>query len=407
MSAPGLDRHGNPKQRGAVLMIMVAILVVAFAAFLVGSLSLSTLNSARQEKTAAALAQAKDALIGYAVSDPNRPGELPCPDYNNDGMITVAGDYTGSNCKSLIGRLPWITLGLPDLRDGSGEQLWYALTDEFHANSSAVLNSNTKGALLVYDTNGTTQLTQAEYSAVAVIFAPGSPVGSQTRNTVAQRNSAANYLDAANGRNNATSGGPFIAGAKSDTFNDQLLFVTTHDLMPLVEQRVASVVKQALNDYYTNSSGTPSNRYYPWADNLPEGGIFDYDANDGQNRGWLPYHSSDAGSLEWYGSGSPPQWFFDNQWYTLIYYSIAPKYTRPRSSPNTLTVDSTNNVRVLFFMPGTYNGTRNTADPILLTQFLEDGANNDNGNDSYVTPTSTDSDRDRIYWLSSTSNWNQ
>jgi hypothetical protein len=71
-----------------------------------------------------------------------------------------------------------------------------------------------------------------------------------------------------------------------------------------------------------------------------------------------------------------------------------------------LTVDSTNGVRVLFFMPGTPIGTL-TRSLTSLPDYLEDTANNDNSNDLYVTPASHAEDRDRLYWLSSTSVWNQ
>jgi type II secretory pathway pseudopilin PulG len=392
-------KYGLGRQQGAALMILVVILIVGVAALFIGELKSSSLQIARDKITADALAQAKDALLGYAVSDPNRPGELPCPDIDNDGMVTMA-DYSGSNCQSLIGRLPWKTLKLPDLRDGSGEHLWYAITDAFHANGSAIINSNTKGALLVYGPDGVTLQTQANYSAVAVIFSPGSPVGSQTRNTVTQQNNVANYLDSANGTNNAiglTYTPPrFIAGAKSDTFNDQLLYITTQNLIPLVEQRVAGVIKKALDDYY---AATPSPHYYPWADII--GGAPDYNANDNVNRGWIPQVASTSGpgpSTNNWVAGSPPQWFFDNQWYTLIYYSVAPLYAVTHNS-GTLTVDGITGTRVLFFMPGTYNGTR-VADN--LSECLEDSENT-NLDDLYITPTSQTFDRDRLYQF--TSGW--
>jgi len=240
MRAPGICRHGKAKQRGAMLMIMISILVVGFAAALVGSLSLSAIKSARQETTSSALAQARGALLGQAVSDDDMPGSLPCPDTNDDGD---AEPIASGVCPGdiYIGRLPWRTLRLPDLRDGSGERLWYALSPNFRDNSAAQpLNSNTKGTLLVYGADGVTLQTQAGYSAVAVIFSPGGAIGTQTRNTTTQQNDAANYLDnvvipGPITRNNATDGGPFIAGEKSDTFNDQLLFITTKDLIPLVE----------------------------------------------------------------------------------------------------------------------------------------------------------------------------
>ncbi len=387
-------------------MIVIVIMVVAIAAILVGSLSYSALNSARQERTSSALAQAKDALLGRAASDDNMPGSLPCPDTNNDGDEEP---ISGNVCPNYIGRLPWRTLQLPDLRDGSGERLWYALSPDFRKHdpinpTPSPLNSDTKGTLLVYDTNGTSLLTQPGYSAVAAIFAPGSPLGPQTRNTVAERNSAANYLDADNGRDNSIVGPGFIAGNKSDVFNDRLLFITTKELMPLVEQRVAGVVKVALDTYYA------TNGYYPWADLM--GASIEYNSDYGLSRGWLPKDaSSNSGSTHpnppnWV-PGSLPSWFDGNQWYTLIYYSVARNYTSwPADCSScgnpTLIVNGTDGTRVLFFMPGTPIGTL-TRTINNLSDYLEDPANNDNpGNDSYSTPASTAFDRDRLYWFTGT-----
>ena len=397
---PAKFLHGRGKQCGAALLIMLVILIIAIAAILINSLTLSSIKNARQATTAAALAQAKEALLGRAVSDDTIPGSLPCPDTNDDGS---AESLSGNDCPSYIGRLPWRTLRLPELRDGSGEHLWYALSPAFRDDPSAEpLNSNTKGTLVVYGPDGTTLLTQTGYSAVAVIFSPGGPVASQSRNTIAEKNDPANYLDIAYSRNNATSVGPFIAGMETSTFNDQLLLITTHDLIPLLEKRVAGVVKKALEDYYLASDSFPSNRYYPWADVITSAAS--YSANAGTNRGWLPDDASTCCSpstINWV-AGSPPQWFFDNQWYTLIYYSAAPSLTRSHSG--LMLNVSGKSGRALFFMPGTYSGTRAID---ILSEYLEDSQNNDNGNDTYITPTSNAPDRDRLYWLSSASIWNQ
>src|SRR5450755_3730077 len=96
------------KQRGIALMIMLVILVVGIAAVLVNSLSSAALKNARQETTSNALAQAKDALLGRAVSDSNMPGSLPCPDTSGNGSADL---FIGSDCPNYIGRLPWKTLG--------------------------------------------------------------------------------------------------------------------------------------------------------------------------------------------------------------------------------------------------------------------------------------------------------
>lgn len=390
--------QGQGQQRGAVLMIMLVIMVMGIAAVLISSLSTTALKNARQETTSNALAQAKDALIGRAVSDSNMPGSLPCPDTSGNGSADL---FIGSDCPNYIGRLPWRTLGLPDLRDGSGERLWYALSPNFRDQTLIphTINSNTKGTLLVYNADGVSLQTQAGYSAVAVIFSPGSALGSQTRSTATEQNSAANYLDLANSRNNASASGLFIAGAQSETFNDQLLFITTKSLMPLVEQRVAAEVKQALANYYTDSGCN----CYPWADTVLD--ATDYNSNYGYNRGWLP---NIALPVDWSNpfappSIKPPQWFFDNQWYKLIYYSVAKSYTEDPVA-GTLSVGGVSGVRALFFMPGTPIGTL-VRSPTNLSHYLEDSENYDNNDNSYVTPTSQAGDRDRIYWLSSSSIW--
>src|SRR5476649_1843662 len=104
--------QGRGKQHGAVLMIMLVIMVMGIAAVLISSLSTTALKNARQETTSNALAQAKDALIGRAVSDSNLPGSLPCPDTSGNGSADL---FISSDCPNYIGRLPWRTLGLPDL----------------------------------------------------------------------------------------------------------------------------------------------------------------------------------------------------------------------------------------------------------------------------------------------------
>jgi type II secretory pathway pseudopilin PulG len=396
--------HDPARQRGAALMVMLIVLIIGAAMMFVASLNSSALQIEHDKKTAAALAQAKDALIGQSIIYDDYPGSLPCPDTDNDGVSDAGG---ASECPNYIGRLPWKTLGLPDLRDGSGERLWYTLSRNVRRYDSVrPLNSNTKGTLLVYSADGLSLQTEAGYDAVAVIFAPGSFIGAQTRSTAVEQNSAANYLDSIVipgpiTRNNATAAGPFIAGSKSATFNDQLLFITTRSLMPLVEQRVAGVLKMALTNYYA------TNGYYPWADTI--GPTASYAANEGLNRGWLPDDAAAGGAANW-SAGGLPAWFLLNEWYTQIYYSVARNHTRPPTSnctsciDNTLSVDGVNGVRALFFMPGTPIGTLTRAIDN-LPDYLEDAQNKDDANDLYVTPTSQTGDRDRLYWLSSTSIW--
>src|SRR6185436_20415405 len=112
-------------QRGAALIVMLALVGIVAVALVLKVGYAAGDRTGRDTKTALALGQARDALIARAAMDVNRPGSLPCPDTDNDGAAEL---FAGVNCPAYVGRLPWRTLGLPDLRDGAGERLWYAVS---------------------------------------------------------------------------------------------------------------------------------------------------------------------------------------------------------------------------------------------------------------------------------------
>lgn len=273
-TAPSLPSH----QRGALLILLVIALGVLAVTLFVGMLSSSEIQMERDKKTAAALAEAKAALIGRAVRDDNRPGSLPCPDTNNDGSADL---LSGPQCPSYIGRLPWRTLGLPDLRDGYGERLWYALSNNLRDDASAQpINSNTSLTMQVYASDKVTLLTSAGNQAAAVIFSVGPVLNGQTRDT-ANENLATNYLDktgtSPSDFNNAIAAGPFIQGPVKDSaenivVNDKLLIITRRDLFSVVEKRIAGEIigvntppTSGLRLYYANSSPPATAHVYPYA----------------------------------------------------------------------------------------------------------------------------------------------
>jgi type II secretory pathway pseudopilin PulG len=168
-------------------------------------------NGIREEnaQTERALALAKDALIGYASARPtdkaDRPGELPCPDMDNNGQ---SDDGQCDTVATQIGRFPWITLRTPDLRDASGERLWYAVSNNFRDNPRVVpLNSTTPGQLTV------TGISPAS-NAIAIVFAPGSVVTGQSR-SASNLNNVAHYLEGENANGDTV----FTTAASSGTFN--------------------------------------------------------------------------------------------------------------------------------------------------------------------------------------------
>ncbi len=89
--------HGNhcytlPKaQTGAALLALMLIVIIGSSYFLIAKLNINLALTQQYEETGIALSAAKNALIGYAISYPDRvnpgdgPGYLPCPDIDNDG----------------------------------------------------------------------------------------------------------------------------------------------------------------------------------------------------------------------------------------------------------------------------------------------------------------------------------
>ena len=246
---------GNGAQRGAALMMMLVIMVMGVTTAFVTSLSGTALQNQRHQTTSNALALAKEALISYAVSDPNRPGELPCPDTDDDGSAESNCSVAGN---TLVGRLPWRTLDLPDPRDSSGERLWYVVSDNFHANGSTAINSDTDGTISINSTAGF----------AAVVIAPGAALSSQNRpSSPSNLNVSTTYLqyleDVTQTAIQTQAPNDIPSGAY--TYSDQLLSLRPEDFMPLIEKRIAGEVKACLDSYALASSN-----YYPWASSVSD-----------------------------------------------------------------------------------------------------------------------------------------
>lgn len=377
-------RNTLTRQRGAALMVMLVIIIMGTAAFLVSSLNSARLQNARDTTTADALAQAKEALIGYAVkvqlstsasSNQPRPGDLPCPDTNNDGLQeSSCGNASGSTGQAArLGRLPWKTLGLPDLRDGSGERLWYAVSNNFKYNTrnTALLNSDTPGTITIRDSAGTVinngcaayglpncpvpGASDATFGtgAVAVIIAPGGVLTRQGSSAAQDRSSsganlASNYLDIAtvsgvthdnqNFTDTSSVDGLIQGQIKSYDvasnsysliLNDQLRVITRDNIMPPIQKRVAAEVKLCLNEYALNNHGR-----YPWATPLTD---LAYQDASNQLFGRIPdslnKSYSDSGNVmnfQWeancntHNNITPSTWW--KNWREQVFYGLADAY---------------------------------------------------------------------------------
>jgi hypothetical protein len=377
------SRRGlRSRQHGQALLGLLVLLGIALSVFVYNMIDPAQASARRGARTEATLREARDALIGRAASDDNRPGSLPCPDTDNDGVAEL---FAGVDCPSYIGRLPWRTLGLPDPRDESGERLWYALSPVFRDQSSAgLLDTDTKGSITVYQDSTATVVTA---EAVVVIFTPGPVVPGQVRDA-ANANNPANYLDVTGGVNNSIAAGPFISAQASSTFNDRLLVITTADLMPVVEKRVAREMRALLSAYRATSACA----CYPWAAN-----DFDDDSVIGKRRGMVPMEDAEPHSWaslgitvpSWMASSSP-----NNKWGRLFYYAVAPSVVATPTA-GTLTVDGAAGKDLVLITTGPAGASRPSSN---LSDYLED-LENRNNDDVFQTPSSTAYARDRIYTI--------
>lgn len=317
-------------QRGVAVLAIVGMLLLIGAYFVLSSLNFASQRVARDRVTVDALAQAKRALIAYAASDTTRPGELPCPDVNDDGRLVMNEDFVGSNCVGLIGRLPWFTLGLPDLRDEAGERLWYALSNDFHANGNVPLNSDTAFAAASVSLSITGQ--HPASNLVAIVFSPGAALvrqGAAARQdrgcTVGMNCDAglkcttspasntpkcnpANYLDLLGAEDNSDANRVFVSAERSDSFNDRLMPVHSDDIMWLVERRAGRELAQKLREHFDTWASPPAaanttyagfKGFFPWAATLNDPTVAS-PGTSGTTAGVLPMSAS---SVTW-SSGS-------------------------------------------------------------------------------------------------------
>lgn len=380
------------RQHGQALLAMLVILVIGLSAAIYTLVSPTGSTVERDKITANALAQAKAALIGYAVgvsdlAGNERPGDLPCPDTNDSGAPGTP------NCNTQIlriGRLPWKSLGLHDLRDGDGERLWYAVSTNFKNSTrttctspgaAGCLNSDSRGTITVRNNAGTVIHDGSNPDAftpsgvIAVVFAPGAVLQRQGAGTAQDRSctggsctaagvctsspltntpkcNPVNYLDVLSGvEDNAVftdsnNSDGFINGVIRDAsgnliVNDRLITITYEDLMPLLQRRVAKEAMNSLTAYASANNGR-----YPWA-----AGVGDvtspYSDNAGERFGRLPDDMGDTllglggnaivatvcgllpilcMSSNWPAAATITQGSWWMNWKDLVFYGVAEAY---------------------------------------------------------------------------------
>lgn len=293
VSLPGQERLHT--ESGAALLVMLLLLIVGGAALFIQNVTGRTAAGQHIVGHATVLATAKTALLAYAVTRYDLGqgiGLLPCPDTGTGGGF-AEGEAHSTNCgaqyASVLGRLPWKTLGLPPSRGEIGECLWYAVSGVHKDAPSArseLLNTDSAGFFEAYAQDGVTPIagTNPADRAVAVLLAPGNALPSQTRGNLglgvehcAGSYNIPMYLDDNGTIDNAVvSGTPdtidqFINGGPMG--NDQMLVITRSELAAAISartdlatglQNLAAAAAACTADYGRKNPGGPTDQRLPW-----------------------------------------------------------------------------------------------------------------------------------------------
>jgi hypothetical protein len=278
-SRPAFPHNNMQSQRGVALILFFLVILLSGAIFMVTNVSRDDARIDNEEKTTQALAKAKQALIAFAVtyhdgvtgSNDLRAGLmgfLPCPEYTGSTEGRSLG-ACGSQYDSFLGRLPWRSLGIEPIKDGSGACLWYAVSSEYknsgrldrnNLSNSAdglsrteMLNDDSNGSFQLLDRNGKIiKGAQPQDRVVAIIIAPGRALPGQIRTFNNETQCGADFdkidfLEVFNGVNNAaiTTGLPndhidvFIASHRSndDTFNDRIITISQQEIFNEIKKR--------------------------------------------------------------------------------------------------------------------------------------------------------------------------
>ena len=295
-----IPAHNLSRQRGAALLLMLLVIIVAASASLLSRVDPASLKARRAAGSQAALADAKRALLAFAATYPDRvpgsPAQLPCPDLDSGGGF-LDGEAHTSSCGAagvtMLGRLPWRTLGLDAPRDSAGSCLWYAVSGAHKsagASTATMINPDTNGLLQVFSLDSGAALYGAtpDNRAVAVIFAPREPVVGQTRLVPAVDGgcsatfSANDYLEAsvALGISNAVvTGAPLVVeqfaqgAAPAMDHNDRLSVITRAEFANEISGRwdfsamaesLTRGIASCVAAYGLQNTGGPNDLRLPW-----------------------------------------------------------------------------------------------------------------------------------------------
>ena len=260
-------------------MVMLTVLTLWGLSLFIGQFSAAQYRIRGAQNTAQALAEAKDALIGDAISRSviTDAAYLRLPDLGQDIDGNASEGFASSNFAgntknySVLGKFPWKTLRTMALRDSSAECIWYVVSGRYKITpSTESLNWDTQGQIDIIDGNGNVVATNL----AALLVAPGRPLTGQDRalSNAAYTQCGGNYdarhhldtfsadnavsgevnyfADSINNRIAQNTNHKRFVETSSEHYNDSFLPITTDDVyLPLIRR---DGFKAAISDLLGN-----------------------------------------------------------------------------------------------------------------------------------------------------------
>ncbi len=381
--------HSQPgsRQGGAALILLMLIVLVASATVLLANVNRDDLRTRRLSDTQAVLANAKAALLEFAMLNPDlspgAPFGLPCPDIDGSGGLSEGTAHTnncGAQGVSVMGRLPWRTLGISPPLDAASECLWYVVSGSYKlagAATATLINADTNGQLQVVSLDSGTVIEGAlpQDRPAALLIAAMQPVAGQTRPAAVAGTqcspgfAASDFLDTDGSLSNATISGVadgidgFAAYAgTTDAHNDRILAITRAEVAAQIAGRpdfesgmreLGLAIAACVANYAATNPGGVDDRRLPWPSGVAKS---DYrsdsqydDLDNGMLSGRLPDIVDDSNVSTGNGTArvltdcdpaQVPQWSPRmlsrwQDWKDHFYYAVAESHVPTASVPST------------------------------------------------------------------------
>jgi len=275
MITPSQNSPPRNKQRGAAMIIMMLIVMLGLIALFTYRMDRKGPELDADRKTALALAQAKEALLGRAASNSDA-GSLPCANTDNTGVantIPIGGGKV--TCVTRFGWFPWKTIGIGNIVDGSASYLWYMLASGYidKGTYSPPPYATPLTVTVITVTVDPVSLSEAVVNTAtltniaAVIIAPGVPLSGQDRSGMAANNylySSAYFEGSATPATDAITLKVEQNNHPPLKYNDRYLLVTNLEILDRSTPSVTKALAATLSSYATYPSS-------PW---LPSGGVW-------------------------------------------------------------------------------------------------------------------------------------